>query len=440
MSVGWGRTPTYPVPPEMSLIPWENVRQPNGRRPSPLDAIASVGRQALCSVRQAYPPLFQNPLFELTPPGRFVQQANDEFWNFLCEDIPIPANQGQTPFVGGQCPTFYRIVGRWKVVNSAPQNGFTLVPFVQGPIEQAYKRTDPLPDGRVNVGVQYTPAGQASQFVGAIVGPSESIEYFDFSLERTDGQPDTCGDRPLVRQSIQNFNSTINAPIRIGGQVTNQPITINNFEGDGNEYNWTPSVTLGDMTFRPTVEGLQLFPNPNFTFAPEVNLDVGAGSVPGAIANILEILPGALDLLTEILDLIEGGGGGECDLEPLANYIRCLIEKPNASIESLTLVADSASGIYPIDSRCVGVIVNRNPPLQPGTKIQSGTGNNPNVEFWGWASFGSSGNFTERTPLNYQNTFLVPVPGANQVLINPTFGNTFSAVQLIEVNSCVFTP
>lgn len=422
----------------MSIIPWEEVRQPNGRRPSPTDAIAQIGRQALCRVRQAYTPLFQNPLFELTPPGRFVQQANDEFWSFLCEDIPIPADQGNTPFLGGQCPTGYKIVGRWKVVNGNPQNGFTLVPFVQGPVEQAYKRTNSLPDGRVNVGVQYKPAGQPSQFAGAIVGLSESIEYFDFFLERLDGLPDDCGDSPLERTPIQNFNTTINAPIRIGGQQVDQEITINDFEGDAVDYDWTPSITVGDMVFRPTIEGLQVLPNPNFTFAPEVTLDVGTGSVPGAIASVLEILPSALDLLTEILDLIEGGGGGECDLQPLADYIRCLLEKPNASIESDSLVVNSSFGIYPIDSRCVGVVVNRLGPLQPGTKIQSGTGNNPNVEFWGWASFGRSGNFSERIPLHYQNTFLKPVPECNQVLINPTFGNTFSALQLIEVNNCSF--
>lgn len=422
----------------MPIVPWRDVFNPNVATGNPLLPIADAGRRAICQYRQAYPLAFQNPVVGLSSASRPLQRFNEAVWDRICPEPEYSIPTASPPFYGGQCDTFYRLLGFVYLTNGSRASDFE--DFLRGPLAEAGIRRVQLSDTNSVWQIFWTDANNNSGVNSVFSGAPGQVRSYEFELRRNDGQPDVCGDAPIPPVIINNPPPTsLDVTVNLGNQIVNTTLTPTNLViNEDNSFEFSPEFELGDIRIRPTIEGLDVDLQPTLALSPDVDVDLNVGGVGGALGNVLDILPSALELLTRILDLIEGGGGGECDLRPLADYIRCLIEKPNATINESTFVVNSGSGIYPISSGCVGVIVTRTGDLAAGTKVQSGTGNNPNVEYWGWASFGFSGNFTERTPLNYQNTFLKPPANANQVLINPTFGNRFTGIELIEDNSCTF--
>lgn len=397
-------------------------------------------RRAACEWRRVNPLPTVYPGFFTDPIARAAQRANDRFWDRVCPDVPPPANPPEQPFFGGQCPVFYRMTGFVTQTSGAQAADFES--FIQGPLLGADITLTDQPNGQTTWSIFVRDANGNTRTNAIFTGFRSQVNDWYFRLTREDGQPDNCGDStitpPVVTQPPQ---VTVNAPVIIGGQEIVGPVTAIDLEiNPDNTYTFSPQFEFNGIPFSILPEGVDIDVNPQLSFAPEVNANLNIGSVGGALDNIVSNIPQLLGLLFDILDLIEGGGGGECDLQPLANYIECLLEKPNAQIRTEPITANNSGGVFAIDADCVGVVVNRTGELQPGTKIQSGSGVAPNVEFWGWFAWGNSGNFTERTPLNYPNQFLIPPENVNQVLINPTFGNTFSALEFIEDNSCQFTP
>jgi hypothetical protein len=424
----------------MVLVPWDDISNPGVATGNPMLPLADAARQGMCQYRQNYPLAFQNPLTTLGITPRPIQRFNDDIWDRICPEPEYQIPQQSPPFFGGQCDAFYSIVGTVEVRNTSPARD--LITNVRGPLADAGIRYIEYSPSLAGVEIYITDVNGNEQTDFVFTGnPAQILDYF-FSVERVDGAPDNCGDRPIPPPVIVNPPPTIfPVNVNIGGQDTELNIiptdlTIN----PDNSFEFSPVFEMGGFNFRPTIEGVEFDNNPQFAFAPDVDVNLSPSTAGGALGLAAEILPEALVLLGDIIDLINNGGGQGCDLTPLADYIQCLIEKPNASITPNTLTLGNEGGVFSISDGCIGVIVTRSSTLQPGTKIQSGSGTNPNVEYWGWSSFGFDGNFSSREPLHYENTVLTPPPNANQVLINPTFANKFNAVELVEVNDCTFTP
>lgn len=246
------------------------------------------------------------------------------------------------------------------------------------------------------------------------------------AIARADGLPvnTACDVPPVVNPEIL-FPPIIN--IDIGGDVFPVEISPVTYNVDGDTY-FSPSfnTSLGPVQF--DLGGVNFGP----FFLPSLN--IGGGGQGGATpAEITQIVNNENNSQTTQI-----AQETKIELARLAEYISCLIERPNEQISTDTIASNQEGGIYSLPPGCFAVVIQRTGAIGIGTRIQSGSGTAPNVEYWGWYAIGRTGNYGVRENLSYQDTIVFVPERANEIIINPTFKNRFTAIALISSNSCTF--
>lgn len=242
------------------------------------DAVADSLRGALCAVIAINDDGAK--LFGRVP----GLSSGADYFNFfaplraqLCNDDPADVPTPEPPFTGGQCAVTYRIDYTGQLAGAfcgdppPPSSG---TQFYTGPLGAIVGLNDaPSGPGNLCPGFPaqnwYITTGNGS--LGIIYGSAFGAERPTLTITRQDGQPDNCGDPPIivpppgpVTQPINvTYNNEDNDVVDIDGDVIFSPaFSI----GDLN-LRVPFTLNLGGLDFSGT---LQIAPNFNIDLAPRV--------------------------------------------------------------------------------------------------------------------------------------------------------------------------
>lgn len=219
-------------------------------------------------------------------------QTGADYFNFfaplrglLCNDDPADVPTPQPPFTGGQCSGVnYNITWTGTVYPfsdcSGPINtGSTLI-GVPGPITNLRGAIDPVSPNPAcaSQNIYYFDFGPSGTRQ-TLFGQGNGAVLNSFSVTRTDGQPDNCGDPPLVvpppgpvtRPVNITYNNEDNDVIDIDGDVVFSPF----FSVGDLDIRVPFNLDLGGLEFSGTI---QISPEFNFEISPRVYL--GGPGVP----------------------------------------------------------------------------------------------------------------------------------------------------------------
>lgn len=373
---------------------------------------ANAAGDLVCSIYEAYPTGIL-PSVGRTP----ISDITDGLLRRLCEPRDKRPTPQQQPFTGGQCPTLYKV--NYRVGNGPAQPGLSQLRNVSGPIRGMEVRRSPNNDGTTDVFLLVGPPRLGADYVGEVkvggsftTGPVYSIA----SVERTDGNPDTCGSpSPIYSPTIPppnvyNNNTTIN----IGGNSVSVPVTL------------IPTVFAPVNIFRPElnvdVGGINVnFALDGITFSPSININspislpgidrrpVIPPSKPQKPSNCPEIdLDGIFDRFDDVdnqLDIIE----------------RCSCGPDQVIRTQAYGSADSRIVSLPPNTVGVRLVLTS---ITPKVRVQFGNANAPDVYFVGWASFGNGSPGGERVPISYESNFFFAPPRATAFSYTTTYGST----------------
>lgn len=148
--------------------------------------------QAAQQLRQVCDNFANGPDWARSPAFRFGDSILSPYGSINTACSPYWASQGvdgpdfEPEFSGGQCPTVYLV----DLVNSGDTGPGSTQAFVEGPVRRV--RQEPgIQAGTINVLVE---GGNTVQFRVGNVGENWSIT----GTTRIDGQPDNCGDGPVI--------------------------------------------------------------------------------------------------------------------------------------------------------------------------------------------------------------------------------------------------
>lgn len=418
-----------------TLIPFDDLNNPPF---TPLSDAANGLRRLACDAYRAFPDQFA----PTSAPGvGALRNAIDDFWdNALC---PPPQSPPQTGFAPG-CPVEYQLT-------------------VEGDLLTADDTVFSPADETFSVGfnvVRVTYETDYPQLTWIVTEASGSVRTIlrnprnyprggrwdirSAVLSRVDGQPvNTSCDSPAEIEPDIIFPPIVNIPI--GGDT--YPIEINpvTFEIGGDTY-FSPqfNTSLGPFEFSPIGVNVspvflpQIIPTvqPGNGGATPVEVDSIINSANNNQTNNLEVIVNNVSTTqtTKITENVRG------DLQALADFIECLIERSDESLSAELLATATPGDVIPLPPNTFAVYVMLAAAPSAKTRVQAGSGDAPTVYYWGWYAIGQGGRFTSRHELHYQGQVVKVDRYQDSILVNPIYGNVARVVALIRTNDCQFTP
>jgi hypothetical protein len=425
------------APPKMSttFIPFDSL---NNSPQGPLGEVANGLRGLACQALDTFPDYFlppPNPLFGA------VREAGLDFWeNTLC---PPPSPNPQYAYAPG-CAVEYNAVLDADILN--PDGSFRITGSGVHPI------------GFNVVSVWYETEGEILTIVWRLANgnvdtkrlepnllpPTWTWRVNSISLARADGQPvQTPCTNPVDYDFPDIYPPVIYIPI--GGNT--YPVEINPVTYDiGGDTYFSPqfNTSLGPFEFSPT--GVNISP----VFLPQIIPTISPGDGGATPDQVDDIINNANTIQTTNLgDIINNTTTTQtqeitenvgADLQALADFIECLIERPNESISGQILATQTPGEVLPLPDGTFAVYIMLAAPPSAKTRIQAGSGTSPQLYYWGWYAIGQNGRFTTRQELHYQGQVARIDRYQDSILINPIYGNVARVVALIRSNACQFTP
>lgn len=285
------------------FIPWADII---GGANVPLIDRAQAARQLACAVRRQRPWLFHAVGFNaIAQPFTVPAPLSRFYWDRLCPDNPLPAAsvaEDSPPFIGGQCLTQYRLDYLAREKNGAVAGSGNQL--LTGPIQVAHgaiERTSTTQESGI---IYYqAPTHNGGNLVRNSVGTRNIgiLLRVEFSLTRTDGNPDSCGNNPgniIIPPLPQPPNITI--PINYDGQT--RPVTINfpNYDVEGwPDFSFEPVFDVEGTRFEFLPDGL------NIDLNPDINIpSIGSGG-GNQTTNIENTVGDIISVVTDIQQIVE---------------------------------------------------------------------------------------------------------------------------------------
>lgn len=332
------------------FIPWADVV---GGANIPLLDRANAARQLACSVRRQRPFLFHAAGFNpVGQPFAVPAPLSRFYWDRLCPDNPLPAEsvaQDAPPFFGGQCPAQYRVDYLAREKNGGVAgSGFVLL---TGPIQVLHGAVERQSTTQESGVIYYqAPTHNGGNLVRNSVGTRSIgiLQRVEFTLTRTDGNPDSCGNSPgiiVVPPVPPPPNITI--PINYDGQT--RPVTVNfpNFEtGDWPNFNFEPVFDVEGTRFEFLPDGL------NIDFNPALNFPATGNGGGNQVTNIQNTVGDIVSVVTDIQQTVEEQSTpnmsvslpfSECGGEPQTEVLSG--ELPTVLGLSLSRIADNLNKV-----------------------------------------------------------------------------------------------
>lgn len=390
----------------MADIPYSEL---NGAIPGadPILDAAATARDFVCDIYQMYPRGIIPSL------GSPVGQLTDAFARRLCQPtgkVPAPA---EVPFNGGQCPVYYNVTFSYQSQEFPSGGGGTV--RLRGPIGAPVERTEQ--DGsRTAFWVTFTHADGTFQIIGN--GTKPGYGRID-SVVREDGLPDNCGSNPPQYPDVPIPPNAYdgNRDIPVGGNPINVPIAlIPVVFAPVNVFKPEFDVELGPFNFNFNLGGIDLGPTFNLP-SPTPLPPVDPRPIPPAPRE-----PDG-DGNNEGIDLSELNR----KLDELLNCDRCEVDY----VTQQTAYTTAPGRAINLPARTIRVDLDVSP-IGPGVDVQYGDGG-PNVLLAGWYAFGTSGGWSDRRPVSYQQNTFYPPEGANQFSYTVKRGCSATLLVVYEV-------
>lgn len=415
-----------------AFIPYQDLEV--NTRNTPLNPIARAARTAICRVRQIAPFLFdyrEGPL-----PDRVADFASGrQFWDNLCTDDPLPETNTDIAFRGGQCNQLYNIAGNLRRSNGVIQS-FGIV-NMQGPLSRIWWTLELNPEGtfrtyKLNV-------ADVDGFVRTQTIGSEIVEERQVVDKWIQIFPETpeCGDNvppPVLPPTPPANQYTINN-ININGQVGPITVSLPDLNVDlWPEFSFNPRIDMGGFTFEFQLAGIDI------TFPEGVTIPgTSSGTNLQPVLNridesTLAVRTDISEVLSELDELDESINQQFAALESL---IRCCCCEEGVTYESTTVSTNSSGGRFPLPANTVAVRIIASNVDVNRVRTQVGSGNAPDVYFWGWYSIAyGDGDGGDRIPLSFLSTAALVGAGAEFIAVNPYFGAECTVIAIVKNKDC----
>jgi hypothetical protein len=426
----------------VTLIPYSEL--PLRRDDNPLFAAADELRGLICRAYNAAPWAFIPPA--ATAPD-FVRDVNRGFYDdFLCAEPlpPEPQDNGLT-FADG-CREFYRVTLDYTETPGNIQRSTFIDAFS---VVNAYTSID---DGVYFLNITNTINGTTANLISVITNGDRITN--NITITKLSGDPiGTCDDfqRP---DPVIIFPPIVIVPTP--NQTYEVPIEVTTFEFEGDTY-IQPSFFTPISPIFFNFDGVNLNPTfaPDINFNPEFGGNGDNGDNPPSLPDIENVVnQGNQTVINQLTQTIENN---QCDLTPVLNridglsfqfdaaeildIIRCYTEDELGDLEfSIATNADDG-GIFPIPDNAVVAVIELVGLPTPQTRIQSGSGDAPNVVYWGWYAVDFLGEGPiQRQELHY-STQAVSLSDRNEsIIINPIRGNQFRLGFVVSTKAECPTP
>ncbi len=412
----------------MVTVPWPDWVE----RASPYaEALRPQYIGALCSFRREYPWLWAALNRALNPVGAGYQVPLN---NWVLDNVCPPIIPPQSPVYGGQCDVPYDGIGRAFEEDGSPA-GITIVSVVPGPITGVETRI--VQRTAQSEGAEFrirSALGQWTPWEGISDRPPGVLAEITVELRRTDGLPDTCGDRVPFPVPVTPPSFPVTVPIVIGNQQFPISINLPSFDsGDWPDFSFEPTIEIGEVPITISPEGIT-FPDEIFPPFPEIPApNVNLAPAITAIADLGSLLTGEIGGLEIALEALRGSE--EVDLTEVIELIRRCCCGEGKTKESYTIATNTNGGVFPLDAKTFAVVVSVTPPFTPATPTQAGSGSAPDVYHWGWWSIGYGDTSPGvRIPLQHSVQSLQVGEGAVSVAVSPHYQNrcTIIGVKTLE--------
>ena len=389
--------------------------------------VGSGVQGAVCNTYHNYKDWYHQNIDIGSPAGEILEN----FWDKICPGEP-PYSPPPPPtgpgFNGGQCACIayrgtlrnyyksggveYSDISGWNAIG--PIQGITSRPPVNG-VSQWVVIGSKCTNGMVTGSEDYA-------YYGA-TGGTELISGQFLTINRVDGQPDSCGNPPsppsppppspppIINDNITIINNdgiNVDIPISFNPQIFMPDLNLNAkafvFKP---ELNFSPQFNINQP---PGGSSPPPPPSLNFDFGPDgVSVTVGpGGSSPSSNSNF--ILNNKLDSVTNKIDT-----DVIVDINLLKDKLDsaddCCPEPPDPDTQTAIVCPIDDGNTYTGIKDLVSVKLDVTK-LPLSSKIQFGNGS-PNVLFAGWLAFTFEGQAYEREPIHFQHNLFSPPKGAN---------------------------
>lgn len=403
---------------------------------APESDMARAAERGLCALRSLFPEAFQyaynaSPGFSMNFPV-----VNNFMWNYVCNrNRPVPPIPAPEYFYGGQCPILYFAYGKTVRANGTTASEISLANQL-GPIQQFYyTRITNGTGGSFTYKIWCRDATGTLSSVELATVLADDLDKFEVVLQLipAGGQPDNCGNRPIVPPPIPPLQQpSLDVDVEFGGQQ--RTVTFNFPEidfSDPENIIFRPVVEFEGVRGEVFVDGIEITTtNSNYSIQGDSltettnNLTNNLNNVSNTVNQISNSLQQEFNDLGELL---------EVDFQEVLDAIeRCCCKKGvNYNIEPI--VTGTAGGRYPVPDDTAVVVITAELPFTDKTPVQIGSGDAERVYHWGSYSLnyavGASG---DRVPLQWAVQSIPCSEHCKGVTIWPTYGNTASAYALVR--------
>lgn len=400
---------------------------------NPLAPIARQARNVACTIRQQNPWLWDRVVNPDYFPLPALFRNNRQAWDNICQAFPV-SNQEPQGFNGGQCPVFYIVRGYVRLLSPVQTSNQNIT--AQGPLQGIRWRQVPYSTNSIDYRLDVFNASGVNVGTSIFAGNAPIDNYY-FTVERQDGQPDSCGNRGIdIPIPILPPPITFNIQVDNGGQRTTQIVTlpglvVNNWP----DFQFSPTFDLGGVTAEFNLDGITLDFGGDTPWVDGGNAPVDLTPVLTAISESeIGIRSDISAVEANILDRLDTI---DARLSSILDAIRCCCCESGVTFDVQSLATDSAGGRYPLPSNTVAVII-QNTSIDPSlVRTQDGSGSAPTVFYWGWNAvcYGNALGGT-RTELSYLDTSVECSTGATSVIVNPTHGTRANVSAIIKNKNC----
>ena len=421
-----------------NFIPYGNL----DTSPNPIAAVGRGLRDSLCALHSTVPYAYRVPI------PNPISDTIEDVWNDICDRPSAPP--GNVPASAGGCPIDYQVSASWLRPDGSTGNFTTTRSSVVAAFWQS-----PLPppgvNGRGNLVVRFCGGSETVLFVGDdgfSVERQLNVEITPLGQE-TEG---CCGDPPFIPPTNPALPPVLDIDIGTG------PITIPvqwpgaEFNFDGDLIGFDPIIITPIGRFNFDLGGLTF--SPRFNLAPDVTIPIGGGdsgqggATPSEVATIVD--NSAINTVNQLTQVIQQS---ECDLTPVLQAIdeldfqidlaetlalvRCYILGGGGTIQSQSLVTNSAGGTWGLPEGTFAVLFELQTPPTQATPIQKAEAGAPDIFFWGSYSVNltADGN-GDRKPLHFANQVVPVEPGSNSVTMLPVYQNIASVAAIQRLPVC----
>lgn len=391
----------------MPIIPISQVLNPDPEQAT--NDLIKLGQQAYqfsCQLYHEYPTwVLFDPLGAASP----FASLRKSLWDSACKpsSAGLPAPFTPAPgYESGQCQVGYSVTThvtlRKKADNSIVQDSdVTVSPssaYLIGPVT-GYSLDDPNNPSILYLDAHYElNPSQAEQFPLANWGPDTYLaNYYQVSLVRTDGNPDTCGPQGYFPPSEPDLSTNLTLNFN-DGTTTNvlatlvyDPVSVNVNASVNANLNW-------QVVLSPTFN----FPGVNLTF-DAFNMSVSLGDTVYNTNNLVLNLTGH-DTSVPIF------------VPPYTNPFK----SPNSYSSQ---PGPSGGSGQNKDASNLSFLVITLDQIPKNAKVMSGAGS-PDIYFCGWVEFTSGLQTFPRQPIEYLVSIFQCPPGTDGYAYTLRFGYT----------------